>query len=192
MMLPMNFFEQARPSAAALPRVRSAVMAAVLLALIASATPDAARSPGAPQAAPPASKIPSLEQQIRDASDALFAALGRRDLKAVETLLTDDFLSIQPLPQGAALVDKPTQLKLIRDVNQPRPNVERELTMVKVRSYGNVAVLTAFARYRGKAPNGAVLVATQSVISEIWVTSGGGWRLAHMQPTLVGQSTSPK
>jgi hypothetical protein len=51
-----------------------------------------------------------------------------------------------------------------------------------VKSYGNVAILTAVATFAAETPAGGVQ-RTQGLISEVWVNMGGRWRLTHFQGT---------
>ena len=131
---------------------------------------------------PDAKKPDSTQQQVLAASNEWFAALMAGDLNALDRLQTDDFLAIQQGRGAVAVVTKAQQMENLRKSGADRPTFERALNAVKVREYGNVAVLTALATYKQSGPrrDGAM---SRAVISEVWVNEKGRWRLAHFQPT---------
>ncbi|MBA3885807.1 MAG: nuclear transport factor 2 family protein [Acidobacteria bacterium] len=78
-------------------------------------------------------------------------------------------------------MDKATQLGNLRKAGDGRVKFQRDLSGVKVRAYGNVAIMTAVATFH-RPDDGAGNV-SYAVTTEIWVNDGGRWRLAHFQPT---------
>lgn len=143
-----------------------------------------AQDPTAVSAAPQALDRSTVEQQVIRASNEWADALSRGDLEAVDRLLADDFITIQQTTGGVVLLEKPVQMDMLRKNAANRPALRRELNRAKVRNYGNVAVLTAVATFEGTRASGDA-VASQAVISEVWVNERGRWRLAHFQPTTI-------
>jgi ketosteroid isomerase-like protein len=125
---------------------------------------------------------PSVEQQVLQASREWADALSRNDVEAVDRLLADDAITIQQSGNNLALIEKPVQLESLRKAGASRPKSKRELSRVRVKNYGNVAILTALASYEAQLPNGGQQ-RSQGLICEVWVNVGGGWRLTHFQPT---------
>lgn len=130
----------------------------------------------------PAAGQGNVEQQVLRASEAWFTALMAGDLEALNRLQTDDFLTIQQGRGAVAVVTKAQQMENLRKAGADRPTFERSLSAVKVRQYGEVAVLTALATYRQGGPRRDAAT-SRAVITEVWVSENGRWRLAHFQPT---------
>jgi ketosteroid isomerase-like protein len=148
------------------------------LACAAAATLSAQR--GSPQPPGRGAAPASVEQQVLQASSEWADALYRNDLDAIDGLLADDFITVRMTQTGGvALVEKKPQLENLRQTAATRQRAVRTLERVRVRTYGQVAILTALASY--KAGEG-VGQSTQAVISEVWVNTGGRWRLTHFQP----------
>lgn len=102
-------------------------------------------------------------------------------MAAVDRLLSDDFISIQQSGNSLGLIEKQVQLDSLRKAGASQPKTTRELSRTRVRTYGNVAILTAVATYVAELPSG--VTRTQGLVAEVWVNAGGQWRLAHFQPT---------
>jgi uncharacterized protein (TIGR02246 family) len=126
----------------------------------------------------------AVDAQIVAASNAWAEALQNRDVETVDRVLADDFVMIQAAPTGVALVGKTMQLEGMRKNLVAGGRVDRQLDRIRIKNYGNIAILTAVATYRGSNDTGAKL-AMQAVISEVWVRDGGPWRLSHFQTTTV-------
>lgn len=123
---------------------------------------------------------PSVEQQVVQASQQWFEALSRGDAAALDQFETSDFIAIQQSPQGIVMTAKTAQLETLKKGTN-RVKLQRQLGGVRVRSYGNVAVLTAIATFRGEDTSGTP-INSQAFTSEVWVSEGGRWRVAHFQP----------
>jgi ketosteroid isomerase-like protein len=163
-------------------------MAPLLVAIMADAPALRAQTagPGAP-----ASSLAVIEKEVLAASTAWADALYRQDVDALERILADDYVTIQVTPTGTALVEREVQLALVRKAPASSIRAPRELTRVRVRTYGGtVAILTGVATYRTPTAGGPGQVA-QAVIAEVWVKSGGSWRLSHFQPAAVGRPSRP-
>lgn len=129
----------------------------------------------------PRSQVQIFEQGVLRASHEWFRALMSADLETIDRLETDDFLAVQRTSTGVAVVAKERQLQGLRETSSNGPRFERELLNVKVRRYGTVAVLTGLATFRGRLDDKPVV--SRAVVSEVWVSEAGGWRLAHFQTT---------
>jgi ketosteroid isomerase-like protein len=173
-MMAMSIQRFSRPGRA---RRTTAALAVLWLTLAVTLT-TAGQKPQEP------SDPAAVERQVLEASREWFDALSAPDLEALDRLQTDDFLTVQQGPKGVAVIGKATQIESLRKSGDSRPKFERELSSVRVRAYGSVAVLTAVATFRrtGSDADGSV---TQTVTTEIWVHEGGRWRLAHFQPAVV-------
>lgn len=135
-----------------------------------------------PAQQPPAAGQGSVEQQVLQASNEWFEALMAGDIDRLDRLQTDDFLTVQQGRGAVAVVGKGQQMENLRKAGSNRPKFERTLSAVKVREYGNVAVLTALSTYRQPGPRRDAVL-SRAVVTEIWVNEQGRWRLCHFQPT---------
>jgi ketosteroid isomerase-like protein len=147
----------------------------VLLIALAGAT----RSPAQIRAG----NTSSVEQQVLAASAQWFEAVVRRDESALERLLADDFVTLQPAPAGLGIGNKPSQLKAAAQPGGLPPTLRRGLTHTQVRCYGSVCFLTALATFQVDGAPGTP-VANEALISELWRNEGGRWRLSHYQTTV--------
>ena len=139
------------------------------------------------QARPGGGAKPSITQDVVAASNRWYDAVSRGDATLLETIETDDFLSFQQLPQGLTVIPKKAQLENIRKTTAAtRLVVHRTLENVKVRVYGDAAVLTAVATFRGTDAKGTP-VAAQNLITEVWSNEDGKWKLGHFQSMAVPQ-----
>jgi ketosteroid isomerase-like protein len=159
--------------------VRIVLMSLVLPAVLICA---AAQPVSASQARRGAQPRANIEEQVLQASNAWADALYRNDVEAVDRLLADDFVTIQQAGTSMALIEKSVQLDSLRKTGASRPKFKRQLSRTRVKSFGNVAILTALASYEIESATAPPQKA-QALISEVWVNSGGMWRLTHFQPT---------
>lgn len=123
-----------------------------------------------------------IGDQIVRVSNEWFGAFSRADADAFDRMVTDDFMCIQQQPNGVAVITKSDQMENLRKTPTGRAPIQRELRAVRVRAYGDVAILTAFATFRGRDPAGKEVVSL-AVISEVWLQQSGHWRLTHFQIT---------
>jgi ketosteroid isomerase-like protein len=136
----------------------------------------------APKPQAPAQEPTAVERQVVQASSEWFEALTSGNVETLDRLETEDFYMVQQGPSQIALVGKARQLEELRKSTKPRPRLERTLEAIKVREYGNVAILTAVASIRQtESRQNATL--SKAMIVEVWVTHSGQWRLAHVQAT---------
>jgi ketosteroid isomerase-like protein len=124
-----------------------------------------------------------IEQQVLAASVQWFDAVVRHDAGALERLLADDFVTLQPSPAGVGIGDKSSQLKAAAQPGGLPPTLRRSLTRTQVRRYGNIFFLTALARFQADGPSGTP-TSNEALISELWRNEGGRWRLSHYQTTI--------
>ncbi len=125
-----------------------------------------------------ATRTPAEDQLIR-ASQQWFEAVARADADATQPLEVDDFLSIQLSGRGLAIADKAAQLEGLRRNGAPSLKLTRELSNIRIRTYGNTAILTATATFHDSAKGALV---GQALTTEVWVNMNGAWRMAHFQP----------
>ena len=119
-------------------------------------------------------------REIEGASRLYFATLDRGDTTALEAMLCEDFLSIAP-PRYIPL----TKAQQIGAVQQAKQSgrlraIERQWGAIRVRFYGETAVLTGGFTTKEPRPNGK----TEEVfhgVTHVWVKQNGQWRLAHAQ-----------
>ena len=126
--------------------------------------------------------LPPSESPVVMASEQWFEAISRGDVKALEDLELDNFLSFQQTARGLTMTTKQAQLDQLRTGSPAnRVKLQRELGSTRIRTYGNVAIMTAVATYRGQDASGKSIV-TQALVTEIWVNEAGKWRISHFQP----------
>jgi ketosteroid isomerase-like protein len=130
----------------------------------------------------PAAPPPSVEQQVLQASSQWAEAASKNDVDALDRLLADDYVTIQQTGNSLGLMEKSVQLDSARKAAGTPTGTTRTLSRVRVKSYGNVAILTALASY--EAPRAGGVQRTQGLICEVWVNANGRWQLTHFQPTL--------
>lgn len=131
------------------------------------------------------------EQQVMSASKEWFDALSRGDAQALDRLETEDFVMIQRGSDNVTIIPKADHLNNVRKALESRPKFKREVGQIRIRLYGNVAVLVAITQFVGSDPAGKQLIG-RAVITEVWVRDSGRWRLAHLQPTDIPTSSSSK
>jgi ketosteroid isomerase-like protein len=138
--------------------------------------------------APPANPT---DAAVVAASEQWFEAISNADVKALEDMETDDFLSFQLTPQGVTMIPKKAQIEVLQKTPAAnRLKWERELGGPRIRSYGNVSILTAVATFRGQDRSGKPVV-TQSLLTEVWVNMNGKWRISHFQPFTLPPRAQP-
>src|SRR5262245_27594799 len=119
-------------------------------------------------------------QEIERATRQFFAALDRGDTAALEAMLCEDFISIAP-PRNLPLT-KAQQIRGIQQASQSgqlRP-VERQWGPIRVRFYGDTALLTGWFVTKETRANGKTEEVDHNV-THVWVKQNGRWRLAHAQ-----------
>ncbi len=117
--------------------------------------------------------------------DRFFDALLRGDGRALDALLTPDFLLIDVMTgsevPGPALVDLVGSGQLrFETVDRPE---------ARVRFYGGVAVVTGRTRMRGRFGDQAF--EAHSRYTHVYAGPGPGWRLASAQGTPIAATASP-
>jgi ketosteroid isomerase-like protein len=119
------------------------------------------------------------------ASQQWFDAINNGDVKTLEEVETEDFQSFQQTPQGVTMMSKRAQIELmLKAPAANRVKLQRDLGMPRIRNYGSVAILTAVATFRGQNSAGRQ-IASQSLVTEVWVNAAGKWRISHFQPLVI-------
>jgi ketosteroid isomerase-like protein len=141
-------------------------MAAALLALLA---PTLGRAADA-----------DAERDIARLSRQVIDARLKADTKALDALLADDYVGISP---SGEVGTKAESLKRLKDGTFHFDSIEP--SEVKVRVYGDAAVLTARGHVkvtnRGRADTLSVRV------TEVYVKHGGTWRCVSAQVTRIAE-----
>ncbi len=116
----------------------------------------------------------STSERVIAGERAWSAAFLRHDLEAISQLLSDDFVGID----GRGVVsDKAAELE---EAKPPPPGtavpilVGEELSDIRVRSYGDTAVLTAINTARFSSRRGDSTVRYRR--TTVWVRSGDRWQ----------------
>ena len=120
-----------------------------------------------------------IDDEVRRASDEWFEALRRTDLVAIDRLEAEDFLTIQEAPTGVAVIEKKAQLAGLKAAKGASPRLHRELSNVRIRVYGDTAILSAVAVFQQEATGAAQPAGSRSVITEVWIKQNNRWRIAH-------------
>lgn len=111
------------------------------------------------------------EQQVKSAQDRLLQAVKSDNKEAAGRLMTEDLTWVAA---DGRIMRKPDLL-----ANIPHP--PNETTIDKVRSFGNVAVVTGIARFDD---------GHQTRFLQEWANRDGEWKLAAHQGTAVNPSSS--
>jgi ketosteroid isomerase-like protein len=128
---------------------------------------------------PLAAEATDLRQEIRAADARRFAAMVQGDLTALEGLLTEDLTYTHSTGQ----VESRTEL-----LESLRSGRLRYLAATPseshVRLVGETAIVTGRAELRVSAQGRELTVPVR--FTEVWVKSGGAWKLAAWQSTRIG------
>jgi ketosteroid isomerase-like protein len=148
--------------------MRHTLLAAALLALF---VPTMGRADDA-----------AAEKQVATLSKQYREAAIKGDTGAMDALLSDDWIGIDPMGDVA---DKAKNAKDLKDGTVDIESIEP--SEVKVRVYGDAAVVTGRShvklKYKGEKIDNHVRV------SEFYAKQGGKWRCVSMQVTsIAGQS----
>lgn len=123
--------------------------------------------------------------QSQDAADqavlkeyrALAEAQFKKDRATMERLMADDYVYTH---SNGAVNDKAADIK--ETISDDIKWTDRKSEDLKVRTYGNVAVVTGQETLNGSAKN---YVPGPRRFTEIWVKHGGNWQNVGCQTTLV-------
>lgn len=147
------------------------LLAAALLALMVPATGRADDSDAKKE-------IAQLSQQAIDASI-------KGDTAALDALMADDFTVINPLGEVA---DKAGHLKVLKDGSLALDSIQP--SEVRVRVYGDAAVLTARGLVKGKYKGHDIGGSVRT--TEFYAKQGGKWRCVSAQVTSIAGQTGDK
>jgi ketosteroid isomerase-like protein len=124
------------------------------------------------------------EKQVASLSKQNHAALVAGDTSALDALLSDDWLVIDPFGE---VISKARQAKELKDGTLDFISIDP--SEVKVRVYGDAAVVTG--RYQVKIKNRGQENNVPVRITELFAKQGGKWRCVSAQVTRIAE-TSPE
>lgn len=124
------------------------------------------------------------EKQVASLSKQNHAALVAGDTSALDALLSDDWLVIDPFGE---VISKARQAKELKDGTLDFISIDP--SEVKVRVYGDAAVVTG--RYQVKLKNSGRENSLPVRITEAFAKQGGKWRCVSAQVTRIAE-TSPE
>jgi ketosteroid isomerase-like protein len=118
-------------------------------------------------------KRKSLEQELMQLQHDEDEAESKRDLAALDRLLSDDFIFTAP---NGAISDKK---RLIEDVKNADPEVGQTINYddVKTHVYGKTAVVNYLLIVKGQDKNGKDY-ANRYRNTVVWIKQQGHWRMA--------------
>ncbi len=125
------------------------------------------------QAQPKNDKSKSLERELMQLQRAEDDAEDKRDLTALDRLLSDDFIFTTP---NGALSDKK---KLIDDVKNDEPEAGQTIGYDEIRTqdYGKTAVVNYLLTVKGKNKEGKDYT-NRYRNTVVWVKQQGRWQMA--------------
>jgi ketosteroid isomerase-like protein len=156
-------------------------IAPILVALVIAAAPAAsAQTPESKQKPAPATKAASsdVEQTLMKMEHDALAALLKKDTAAFGRIFADDAVLITPdgTPQ--------TKSQLLADVKSGDLVIESsEMSDMKVRAYGDAAVVTYMTNDKGKYKGQDI--AGRYRWTDVFVRSGGTWHIVASQGTQI-------
>lgn len=122
----------------------------------------------------------NAEQQIRKLTDQINAAMVKADINALEKLFADDYMGIHG--DGSAL----TKEQEIEGFKTGAIKYEKvDLQDVKVRVYGNTAVIGALATITNM--RFGIQRTGSNRTTRVWVKRQGTWKCVSYQTTRVSQ-----
>jgi len=122
----------------------------------------------------------TAEQHLKKLTDQVNAAMVKADINALEKLFADDYLGIHG--DGSVL----TKAQEIEGFKTGAIKYEKvDLQAVKVRVYGNTAVIVALASITNT--RFGVQRTGSNRTTRVWVRQGGNWKCVSYQTTRVGK-----
>ena len=150
--------------------MRIVLGAAIFLAALTVALPQ--------ERSPKVDKNRDAEQELTRIEREFGETLTRRDAAALDRLMADDFLAINPL--GREL----TKAQVLAEFASPDYEIESLRNEdIRVRVFGDAAVATARGvvkgRYKGQDASG------QFRYTRVWIRRGGRWQAVAAQSTML-------
>jgi ketosteroid isomerase-like protein len=123
----------------------------------------------------------SAEQQVKKAMDENIASIIHKDAEALNSQYTDDYFRIG---DTGRVTGKAETIKRLTDPDLKA--IKLELSDVKIRVYGDVAVVTELVTsvFEFKGKTSEELSARETVV---WLKRNGAWRKAVFQVTSTTQ-----
>jgi ketosteroid isomerase-like protein len=115
------------------------------------------------------------KEAVLEAARAAREASRTYDVARIDQLLAEDFLAIDP---AGSLRNKTEYLEMIRSIPPELKQANAELQVsqqdVRVRQYGNVAVITELRKVMSGPDS------SEARYTQVWVKDKGAWRLSTM------------
>jgi ketosteroid isomerase-like protein len=168
--------------------LRCSYLALIVVGSLASPNPwsrgDEAKAPnqGRPVAAPElaaASGEQGVEQQIRDLEGQINAAVVSGELRVFERFLADDFTHT-----NQSGIFRTRAQWLANHKPGQSPYTAYDVDELKIRVYGDMAVVTARATPKGRDSKGNPITGQYRYL-RVWAKRGGQWRAVAFQGTRI-------
>jgi len=128
---------------------------------------------------------PKDEKAVLQVAGEAREASRTHDLIKIQQMLTEDFLAIDP---SGRLRNKAEFIDMMRNMSPELVVANAELQVsvqeVRVRQYGNAAVLTELRTVK------SVPEPSQARYAQVWVKEQGSWRLCNLQVTRIAIETT--
>jgi FKBP-type peptidyl-prolyl cis-trans isomerase/ketosteroid isomerase-like protein len=124
----------------------------------------------------PQTRAASVEQALKRLEQELFEAFKRGDSKALDRLLADDYITTS---HDGTVGDKAMSIEHVKSGQMKIDSVTTE--DVKVRVYGNTAVVTGLATWNGRH---------KTRYTQVWVRRPAGWQAVSWQGTQVAEQAA--
>ena len=125
------------------------------------------------------------EKQVASLSKQATEATLKGDTKTLDAIMADDFVVINPVGE---LVTKAEHLKAMKDGTLRFDSIEH--SEVKVRVYGDAAVLTSRGRVKVTIKGRSESLSVRN--SEFYAKQGGKWRCVSAQVTRIAEPPQEK
>jgi uncharacterized protein (TIGR02246 family) len=119
----------------------------------------------------------ATEAELVKLEEKRAAALVARDAAALEALFADDLVHIHTTGNQ---MDK---RELIHYVTHVLQFLSLARSNVKVRVYGNCAVMTGTMTSSMRRTDKPEPINAEALVTQVWVKSGGGWKLTSFHAT---------
>ena len=124
----------------------------------------------------------NVEQQIKKLTDQVLAAQLKADTNSLEKLLADDYMAIRTYGTLA------TKAQEIEDLKSGATKFDTvDVHDLKIRVYGDTAVVTALNSYKGTIKGKPFSGDTRT--TRVWVKDKGNWKLVAFQSTRVAPAS---
>lgn len=118
-----------------------------------------------------------LARQLAQLEATRRKALVERDFTTLATLFADDLVYVHSVGN---VQDKPTYLAYVQG---PMSFASIERGPLRVRAYGEVAVMTGEMINTLAGPDLPAPVVVKALVTQVWRNGAAGWQMVHFQAT---------